>query len=91
VQRKWGRIAAIVGGFALLVGLRATEKAAGSQPATPTQSKATVAEAPHKAAPAKPSAKEEREESPRTLEGYVEQEKAFYDFLKKNHPLFTDY
>lgn len=24
----------------------------------------------------------------RTLEGYVEQEKEFYDFLKKNHPLF---
>ncbi len=24
----------------------------------------------------------------RTLEGYVEQEKEFYDFLKKNHPIF---
>jgi len=27
-------------------------------------------------------------DGPRTLEGYVEQEKAFYDFLKKNHPMF---
>lgn len=25
---------------------------------------------------------------PRTLEGYVEQEKFFWDFLKKNHPVF---
>ncbi len=24
----------------------------------------------------------------RTLEGYVEQEKEFYDFLKNNHPIF---
>ena len=30
-------------------------------------------------------------EAPRTLEGYVEQERGFYDFLKKNHPLFTVY
>src|SRR6266568_4263410 len=29
------------------------------------------------------------EEGPRTLEGYVEQEKTFYDFLKKNHPVFA--
>ena len=28
-------------------------------------------------------------EGPRTLEGYVEQEKTFYDFLKKNHPIFA--
>ena len=28
-------------------------------------------------------------EGPRTLEGYVEQEKTFYDFLKKNHPVFA--
>jgi hypothetical protein len=27
-------------------------------------------------------------ESVRTLEGYVEQEKEFHEFLKKNHPLF---
>ena len=27
-------------------------------------------------------------ESVRTLEGYVEQEKEFYDYLKKNHPIF---
>ncbi len=31
------------------------------------------------------------ESAPRTLEGYLEQEKAFYDFLKKTHPLFTVY
>ena len=31
------------------------------------------------------------EGAPRTLEGYLEQEKAFYDFLKKTHPLFTVY
>lgn len=30
-------------------------------------------------------------EGPRTLEGYVEQEKDFYDVLKKTHPLFTVY
>jgi hypothetical protein len=28
---------------------------------------------------------------PRTLEGYVEQEREFYEFLRKNHPLFTVY
>jgi len=27
--------------------------------------------------------------TPRTLEGYVEQEKPFYDYLLKNHPMFT--
>ena len=26
--------------------------------------------------------------TPRTLEGYVEQEKPFYDYLLKNHPMF---
>jgi len=31
------------------------------------------------------------EVAPRTLEGYLEQEHAFYDFLKKTHPLFTVY
>jgi len=44
-------------------------------------------------APAKAEGKAEAVgfESPRTLEGYVEQEREFYDFLKKNHPLFTVY
>jgi hypothetical protein len=36
--------------------------------------------------PAKPAAEEESK--PRTLEGYVEQEKPFYDFLMANHPIF---
>jgi hypothetical protein len=39
------------------------------------------AEAPPAAAPAAGI-------TPRTLEGYVEQEKFFYDWQKKNHPLF---
>ena len=30
-------------------------------------------------------------ETPRTLHGYVEQEKFYFDFLKQNHPLFTVY
>jgi len=40
-------------------------------------------------APAEPAAP--AIEAPRTLEGYVEQERDFYDFLKKTHPLFTVY
>ena len=91
MQWKWGRIAAIAGGFVLLVGLRATEKAAGSPPAAPVQTRTAKAEAPPKTTQAKAGSVAEEELSPRTLEGYVEQEKAFYDFLKKNHPLFTDY
>ena len=91
MQWKWGRVAAIVGGFVLLAGLRATEKAAGSGPAAIAQTKTATAEAPHKAVPAKPEAKSEGELSPRTLDGYVEQEKVFYDFLRKNHPMFADY
>ena len=31
---------------------------------------------------------EEQAQTPRTLEGYVEQEKDFYNFLKANHPIF---
>lgn len=28
---------------------------------------------------------------PRTLDGYVEQDKAFWDYLKANHPYFKSY
>jgi len=47
------------------------------------------------AAPRAPRAEEKRREepakaveAPRTLEGYVEQEKAFFEYLRQNHPIF---
>lgn len=39
----------------------------------------------------KPAAKEGAGESPRTLEGYIDQEQFFLDYLKKNHPIFSVY
>lgn len=87
---KWGRVAAIVGGFAILVALRASDKV-GVAPAAPAKPAAAQAKPSKKSVAAKPAAKAHTEEEVRTLEGYVEQEKFFHDFLKKNHPLFTDY
>jgi hypothetical protein len=54
---------------------------------------AALAASPGRAAePAHPAAPPPGfEAGPRTLEGYVEQEKAFYEFLRANHPLFTVY
>jgi len=42
-------------------------------------------------APAAPVKAAEKAAGPRTLEGYVEQEKDFYEYLRKHHPLFTIY
>ena len=85
---KWGRIATLIGGMVLLAGQQAAE-----QPAAPEAAKAkpAAAKAATKKAAARPAKKEAAAEGPRTLGGYVEQEKAFHDFLKQNHPLFTDY
>lgn len=47
--------------------------------------------APRAPAKAPPAAAAAAVEAPRTLEGYVEQEKPYFDFLKANHPLFTVY
>jgi len=61
-------------------------------PASPPRAAATTKPVPAKAARKdKAAPRPEAKEGPRTLEGYVEQEKAFYDFLKKNHPMFKDY
>jgi len=38
--------------------------------------------------PEKKKAAEPAEEGPRTLHGYVEQEKAFFEYLRANHPVF---
>ncbi len=87
---KWGRIAAIMGAFAILVALRATEKTAVTPTGAAVKPAATQAKTAKKSVAAKTAVKAHEEEV-RTLEGYVEQEKFFHDFLKKNHPLFTDY
>jgi len=88
-------VAAILGGLAILTMLQATGRSGGDTPgATPQASSAAKPNAPVpavKGTVAKHAAKGEAEDGPRTLEGYVEQEKAFYDFLRKNHPLFTTY
>ena len=91
------RFATRFGGFALLLAALATSLPA-QQPPAPTSPAASPAQPParaqaRKAKGQKPkeAAKEEAEVGPRTLEGYVKQEKAFYDFLKKNHPMFKDY
>ncbi len=79
------RIVAIFGALALLTVLQARDKPGGE---TPTKATPPAMMASH----AKPEASTHgAEEGPRTLEGYVEQEKAFHEFLKKNHPLFTTY
>jgi hypothetical protein len=70
----------------------------GQNPSTETQ-KAAPPTAQKDAAPSKTNAvpgKEAKEtsqstedqEGPRTLEGYIEQEKPFYDYLKQHHPMF---
>lgn len=97
MQWNWGKTAAIAGGLFVLAGLQAAGKTGANPPTTQAAGQPAAAEAKGapKAATAKPVAKPEHkaeaEDGPRTLEGYVEQEKAFYDFLKANHPLFTEY
>lgn len=43
------------------------------------------------AAAAPATAAEHKADLPRTLDGYVQQDKAYWDYLKANHPLFKTY
>ena len=43
------------------------------------------------AADAPAAADNQKVDLPRTLEGYVSQDKAFWDYLKANHPYFKNY
>ncbi len=68
------------------VALAAALTAATAFAQSPAKPDAKPAEKPAAQSAAKPAA--EKDKKPRTLEGYVEQEKDFYHFLMASHPIF---
>jgi hypothetical protein len=72
----------ILGSLSFVLGQKPASPEPKNVPSAPQKPGATTTPS---TVPAKEAA---LQEGPRTLEGYVEQEKPFYDFLKKNHPMF---